>query len=109
MSLFAVGGRRIGRVRMGEMVGVLVGLHIEGDGAEVAGAGRRVVGQRVNRDRRRSGCRDAAGVFEPRAAGGLAGRAFAKALDVVRFLRRESPERHFGFRQWSQLRDVRRP
>ena len=44
----AVGGRRIGRVGVREMVGVLVGLDIEADRLRLAGARRRVVGKRVN-------------------------------------------------------------
>ena len=47
------------------------------------GAGRRVVGQRVDRDARRGGRADAGGVGEARAVGRVAGRAFREAFAVV--------------------------
>ena len=104
---FAFGDRRIGRVRERWVVRVLVGLDFEADRKRLPGADRRVVGQRVDRDRRGGRFGNAARPFFGQAAGRVAGGPLGESLRVVTGFRREPPEDHPRFGQRRQLGDVR--
>ena len=64
--------RRIAALGCGEVARVLVGLDVEVDRQRLAGAGRRVVGERLDRDARLVGVGYAARVGQARAAGRVA-------------------------------------
>ena len=89
------------------MFGVLVGLDFEGRGQRFAGAGGRVVGERVD------GMLDRCGfaVMQPVSArpaqpAGSPGVAFGEALGVVACFGGEAPEGQLGGGQRGELGDV---
>ena len=67
----------------------------------------RIVGQRVNGNRRRRRGPNATRPGNARAAGRFPGRALGETLDIVTFQRRKSPERQLSFGQRGNLCDVR--